>query len=270
MENRIFSFDSAKAIKAVGFGYYNAIHYLAPHSLSGKNLCSHASAECISHCLGWHSGQAAMVKNEADINSVRQSRLDKAKRFMSDRKAYLRDIAVSIANGHAKAQKRGLKLCVRLNGSSDIAFEGIAIEIDGTLASKLSKAFGRPFAIGRYANMMTLFSELQFVDYTKNHSRLNRKLPANYSLTLSRHEKNEAQSIAALAAGHNVAVIFDELPSHWHGFTVINGDEHDLRHLDARGVVVGLKAKGNKLKKSDSAFVVRIAQNQTAKRKVAA
>jgi hypothetical protein len=36
MQNKIFSFDSAKAIKAIEFGYYNAIHYLAPHSLSAK------------------------------------------------------------------------------------------------------------------------------------------------------------------------------------------------------------------------------------------
>ncbi len=99
MQNKIFSFDSAKAIKAIEFGYYNAIHYLAPHSLSGKTLCSHASPECIKHCLGWHSGQAAMVKNERDINKVRQSRIDKAQRFMSDRKGYLKDVIKSIENG---------------------------------------------------------------------------------------------------------------------------------------------------------------------------
>ena len=71
MQNRIFSTDSAKAIKAQGFGYINAIHYLAPASLSGKNLCSHASPACIALCLGWESGQAGMVKNDDDINSVR-------------------------------------------------------------------------------------------------------------------------------------------------------------------------------------------------------
>ena len=40
MKNRIFSTDSAKAIKAQEFGYLNAIHYLAPSKLSGFNLCS--------------------------------------------------------------------------------------------------------------------------------------------------------------------------------------------------------------------------------------
>jgi len=110
-----------------------------------------------------------------------------------------------------------------------------------------------------YKNIMAIFPDIQFVDYTKNASRLYRALPSNYYLTLSRHENNESESIAALAAGHNVAVIFaNELPETWNGFEVINGDEHDLRHMDKRGgVVVGLKAKGNKLKKSNSAFVVR-------------
>jgi hypothetical protein len=133
MQNKIFSFDSAKAIKAIEFGYYNAIHYMAPHSLSGKNLCSHASPECIAHCLGWHSGQAAMVKHERDINSVRQSRIDKAQRFMNDRKAYLRDVIKSIENGIKASNKKGLKLCVRLNGSTDIAWEGIACQHNGVI-----------------------------------------------------------------------------------------------------------------------------------------
>ena len=51
MKNRIFSTDSPKAIKADAFGYLNAIHYLAPHDLSGVNLCSHASETCIMLCL---------------------------------------------------------------------------------------------------------------------------------------------------------------------------------------------------------------------------
>ena len=78
MQNRIFSTDSAKAIKAQEFGYLNAIHYLAPSKLSGFNLCSHASPGCIAICLGWESGQAGMVKHDADMNEARKSRIQKA------------------------------------------------------------------------------------------------------------------------------------------------------------------------------------------------
>jgi hypothetical protein len=60
-----------------------------------------------------------------------------------------------------------------------------------------------------------------------------------------------------LSAGGNVAVVFDELPTHWKGFKVIDGDENDLRYMDERGVVVGLKAKG-KAKKDTIGFVVKI------------
>jgi hypothetical protein len=38
---------------------------------------------------------------------------------------------------------------------------------------------------------------------------------------------------------------------------VIDGDENDLRYMDERGVVVGLKAKG-KAKKDTIGFVVKI------------
>ena len=38
---------------------------------------------------------------------------------------------------------------------------------------------------------------------------------------------------------------------------MIDGDLHDLRHLDPKGVVVGLSSKGNKVKRDMSGFVVR-------------
>ena len=68
-----------------------------------------------------------------------------------------------------------------------------------------------------------------------------------------------AAAIGFAQAGCNVAVIFgDGLPETWNGYAVIDGDLHDLRHLDPRGgVVVGLAPKGNKAKKSDSPFIVR-------------
>ena len=53
----------------------------------------------------------------------------------------------------------------------------------------------------------------------------------------------------------NVAVVFNKLPETYLGRKVINGDDTDLRFLDERGVVVGLKAKG-KAKKDNTGFVV--------------
>jgi len=237
MQNRIFSTDSAKAIKAADYGWLNGIHYLAPAKLSGFNLCPKASPGCVALCLGWHSGQAGMVAHGNAYNQVRQSRVDKARRFMTDRAGYLRDVVRSIELLQAKAAKLGVKLCIRLNGSSDVAWEGI--RVDGK-------------------NLFELFPTVQFCDYTKIAGRFKRALPKNYSLTFSRSETNERECLDVLAAGHNVAVVFaGDKPAMWHGYRVIDGDKHDLRMLDPKGVVVGLSPKGRRAKRDKSGFILR-------------
>jgi hypothetical protein len=242
MSTRLFSTDSPKAIKARGYGYLNAIHYLAPASLSGANLCPHASPGCVALCLGWFSGQAGMVSDqERDTNSVRKSRVAKAKRFMHDRKAYVGELIREIARHEAYAAKRGMRLCVRMNGSSDIAWEGVRGD--------------HPL------NVFERFPNVDFVDYTKNPKRFDRALPANYHVTFSRSETNEADCLRLLARGVNVAIVFaGDKPTTWNGFDVIDGDLHDLRQLDprgARGTVIALSPKGRKAARDQSGFVVR-------------
>jgi hypothetical protein len=259
MQNRIFSIDSAKAVKAQEYGWLNAIHYMAPHRLAGVgNLCSHASEGCKALCLGEHSGQAGMVKHDTDMNETRLSRREKARRFMLERGAYLLDVVRSIDNAAAAAKRKRMKLCLRMNGSTDIAFEGIRFTVERNASGKASKVtLGGP----ECKNVFDHYPKTQFVDYTKNHTRFRRKLPSNLSLTLSRSEANEAECLEALSRGINVAVVFaGAKPKRWNGYRVINGDQHDLRHLDPkgkRGVVVGLSPKGRKAKKDASGFVVR-------------
>jgi hypothetical protein len=225
-----------KAIKAQAFGYLNAIHYLAPADTSGINVCPKASSGCKALCLGWFSGQAGI----GDDNGTRRSRLDKTRRFMRDRKAYLADIVRQIERQQGIAARKGFKLCVRLNGSSDIAWEGIRLPCGRSLFER--------------------FPDVAFVDYTKIVSRFERRLPPNYHLTLSRSEMNETECLEALARGINVAVVFADKPATWHGFECIDGDAHDLRQLDprgARGYVIALSPKGSKAKRDVSGFVVR-------------
>jgi len=237
MQNRIFSVDSAKALKAQDYGWLNAIQYLAPYTLGGAgNLCAHASPVCIQLCLGWFSGNAELY------NTVRESRIAKTRRFMHDRKAYLRDVARSIELLEARAIREKMRLCVRLNGSSDVPWESIKLN-DGR-------------------SLFARFAHIQFVDYTKSVKRALRwakgDMPANYSLTFSRSETNEADCRAVLAAGGNVAVVFGgALPPSYLGARVVDGDKHDLRHLDPRGVVIGLSPKGRKAKSDVGGFVVR-------------
>lgn len=262
-QNRIFSFGTdkpsanatqygnPKAAKAIAFGYLNAIHYMAPFTLGGVgNLCPHASEGCKSLCLGEHSGQAGMVKHDTDMNSVRLSRRAKAQRFMRDRKGYMTDIVHAVELAQRKAARLGLKLCVRLNGSTDIAWEGIACERNGQ----------------SFRSVYAAFPDVQFVDYTKNAYRFDRTLPANLHLTFSRSETNNDKALALLDRGVNVAIVYSEekkASAMVTGYRVIDGDTHDLRHLDPRaetgtkGYVVALTPKGRKAKRDTSGFVVR-------------
>jgi hypothetical protein len=54
----------------------------------------------------------------------------------------------------------------------------------------------------------------------------------------------------------NAAAVFrNKLPASFKGVPVVDGDKHDLRFLDEKGVIVGLKAKG-KAVTDQSGFVI--------------
>src|SRR5215472_11171519 len=134
MENRIFSMDSAKAVKAQQVGWLNAIQYMAPSNTAGVgDLCPHASPMCRAACLGLTSGQAGIVKDidstDDQGNEARKSRRRKAVRFMKERAAYLLDYVRAVDSAIAAAERSGMPLCVRPNGSTDIAWEGIRFTI---------------------------------------------------------------------------------------------------------------------------------------------
>ena len=183
----------------------------------------------------------AMVKDiEAGTNNVRESRQRKAQYFMNDRKAFMAEMAYHIRAMIRKAERENKKLAIRPNGSTDIPFERVKYGHHGqTLPER--------------------FPETQFIDYTKNARRiLSKRKPANYHLTFSLSETNKAQAELVLAAGHNVAVVFGHgQPKTFMGHKVIDGTEHDLRHLDPSPVIVGLDPKGAKAKADQSGFVVR-------------
>lgn len=244
---KFFSLDSPKAIKAQSFGYLNAINYMAPAQSGGVgNLCADASPTCLLLCLGWFSGQASMVSDlDNDTNSVRESRKAKTRMFMHARKQFMAEMRAGIEAAIRQAIRQSLKLCVRLNGASDVPWEAIKCEDGRTI--------------------LETFPNVQFIDYTKSFKRAMKHaqglMPANYHLTFSRSETNEDRCLEILKAGGNVAVVFgDQLPETWNGWRVIDGDEHDLRHLDPRGgVVIGLKPKGVRARRDMSGFVVRLA-----------
>ena len=215
------------------YGYYTLAQYLSPASESGWQLCPFRSPACEAECLGHSSGLMVM-------DNAKRARIARTTLFMTDRKAYATQAIKELTALERKCAKLGVKAAARPNADSDITWENV--RFDGQ-------------------TIMELFPNIQFYDYTKWPSKFRpaSRLPANYHLTFSRSENTTLDDIQAeFDAGRNVAVVFDEVPTEWEGWTVINGDADDLRHLDpTTGVIVGLKAKGA-ARKDVKGFVVRL------------
>lgn len=231
---------NAKTVKGERYGVKTAILYLMPANGSGAQLCPMATlALCKEPCL-FSAGRGAM-------SNVMLSRLRKTLYFLQFRELFMAQLAREIHDLRAKAKRDGFKLLVRLNGTSDIRFENIAVP-------------GAP-------NIMALFPDVQFYDYTKiaNRGRAG-GLPANYDLTFSYSGAPAYQPFVqrAVANGERIAVVFrnraivDRMLANGEtflGLPVVDGDDSDIRHVDPRGAVVALYAKG-KARQDKSGFVV--------------
>lgn len=224
--------NNAKTAKMVSeLGIEAAILHLAPADKSGHNTCPMASVGCKMACLNTagHGFRA----------SVQAARIRKTRAFFADTPGFMAQLVKEIAARERKARKRGQRCAIRLNGTSDIRWETVKVTVDGIM----------------HPNVMTLFPNVQFYDYTKIPNR--RHVPTNYHLTFSLSECNDRHALAQLEQGVNVAVVlaYDTLPEAWNGYRVVDGDKHDYRFLDPQGpCIIALKAKGD-AKHDTSGFV---------------
>ena len=225
--------SDAKTSKGFALKFLTDILYLAPANEGGfGNLCVHASAGCLAACL-FTAGRGRM-------SNVRLGRIRKTRLFFTDKKAFFMQLNKDIVRGMKRAAKLGMTYCVRLNGTSDVPWERLGV--------------------------MEQWPSVQFYDYTKSPARAlahaRGEMPSNYHLTFSRSESNEPDALQVLAAGGNVAAVFESAnhPATWNGYNVVSGDDSDLRFLDANNVVVALYAKG-KAKQDKSGFVIKTSVN---------
>jgi hypothetical protein len=230
---KLLSTGNPKLMKGEKKGYLSFILHLAPSWLSGHNTCPMASNGCAAVCLNT-AGRGGMFKRGETTNNIQRARIRKTVRFFDYREQFMADLVKDITLAIKQAEKKNMIPVFRLNGTSDLRWETVPV-------------YG-------FRNIMEMFSQVQFYDYTKLPNR--RNIPANYHLTFSRSESNEH----LIPADLNVAVVFDTLPTTYLGRPVVNGDDTDLRFLDPQGVVVGLKAKG-KAKKDNSGFTVIVGGN---------
>lgn len=234
--NNLLSTENAKTIKGGKYGYTTYIMYLAPHTQNSKgiNLCSHASDGCAKACL-FNSGSAR-------FENVQLGKKNKTEYFLADRKLFLEQLYAEITKIEARHLKMTTDKVYKANGDV-LRYKKFAIRLNGTADIRFEK-----FKIKDNKNIFELFPNVQFYDYTKNHYRFNAELPKNYHLTFSRSETNDDKCFELLKKGYNVAMVFgvkkeSELPTEYEGFKVVNGDESDLRFLDEKNVIVGLKYK---------------------------
>lgn len=217
--------DDAKTKKGEKFGYLTGVLYMAPNSIGGPNVCPMASPGCIESCL-YSAGRGR-------FNNVQQARINRKLLYFDDRSYFYTKLRYEIETLIRDARQQDKLPALRLNGTSDLLPDG-------------------------YLQIMRDYPDVLFYDYTKVFNRLYKKLPDNYHLTFSKSENNGDLCIKALHDGHNVAAVFaaKDLPKFWHSFPVIDGDKSDTRFLDDKGVVVGLRAKGD-ARNDTSGFVIR-------------
>jgi hypothetical protein len=238
---KLLSVGNPKTLKGMTQGYMTYILHLAPATLSGHNTCPKATAGCIAACLNT-AGRGGMFKKGENTNVIQKARIRKTVFFYEERAGFFEWLVADIKLAIKQAAKQGLVPVFRLNGTSDISWEKYAVEVDGVT----------------YINIFAAFPNVQFYDYTKVLGRKVNNI-ANYHLTFSAADGNDADVMSAMTQGYNIAVVFgikkgSAMPETYKFMPVFNGDESDLRFLDPANSVVGLYAKG-KAKKDTSGFV---------------
>jgi hypothetical protein len=226
---QLLSTANPKIQKGAKLGYLSFILHLAPATLSGKETCPKRTAGCTAACLNT-AGRGGMFKKGENTNMIQQARIRKTKMYFEQKEAFLALLEKDINKGIKQAAKLGLTPVFRLNGTSDLSVEKWGI--------------------------IEKFPTVQFYDYTKVLGRKVSHLP-NYHLTFSAADGNDADVARAIEQGMNVAMVFDKLPAEHMGRVVNDADEHDLRFLDPKGTIAGLKAKG-RAKKDTTGFVRRM------------
>ena len=227
---------NAKIEKTNAVGGENYL-YAEMSLMPNHRICGGSKAAgCMDACLR-NAGRGVFP-------NVRQARERKSEWFMTHPTGFKAQLVDELESLLKKAQKQGKTLRVRLNCLSDISWELQPCLRNGMAFKGIPQAF----------------PEIQFYDYTKLANRLG-KTPANYHLTFSysgvptyKNQVKMAQSTDA-----NIAVVFHgkELPVTFMSRKVIDGDLHDARIDDPKGVIVGLRAKGT-ARKDVSGFVVQL------------
>jgi len=221
--------SSTKTLKNLAFNYTSGVLYLSASDNSGVNICPKATSGCKAACL-YFTGRNAMRSKGELISRNNASQFLKTVLFFINR-PYFMDWLQADIEALIRRKKAEQKICVRLNGTSDINI--------------------KTFKNSKGELLIEKYPQVQFYDYTKVYSYLeNEKKFPNYDLTFSYGgTENLEETLRVLAEGYRIAVPFDKksfgghFPETFFGRPVVDGDENDLTFLQAKDVIYGLKVK---------------------------
>ncbi len=200
------------------------------------NTCVGASPECRQACLVYSGNN----RSNAYILDVQYAKM---RALMAEPIAFGKMLLENCrlhqgsSPGPKKPRDNGVTPYVRLNVFSDIPWEAVFPDL---------------FHLG-----------LQFYDYTKVPGR---KPPKNYDLTFSYSGRNLENTVREVKEGNRVSVVFlrrrgESLPTRFLDRKVVDGDVSDVRPLDPRRAIVGLRykvPKGQAFDPESSVFVVPV------------
>lgn len=197
---------------------------------------------CLTECIGFHAGMNSIPRN--------RKLKDERSRFLQvDPAGFMRQLNEEIAAFCVKAKRKDMKVAIRLNTYSDIAWERGGLDsMAGLIPTK---------------GFFERWSHVKFYDYTKDHRRLDDWIkgrnPKNYYLNYS-HNGQKEDILRVWKAYHgrvNPVIVANDVkrgkggkpdepfPKRWCGVPVIDGDKHDARFLDPKGIVM-LRQKGKR------------------------
>lgn len=233
-----------KAIKELGISYLGSVAqsvkmrlsyengtmtyclYLAPWNMSGYQVCGYGQ-HCHEFCLnGSGQNKCDELARGVEGSKINRSRIKKTRLFYEDKAKFMEILIHEIESKKARAERMGYGFSVRLNGTSDLS----------------PLAFKDPIS-GK--NILELFPNVQFYDYTKNPHRLKlMQKYSNYDITFSYDGYNWDDCEKFLQMGGKVAMVFysdrEILPKRFKGYNVESGNEYDMRYLNSPHSIIGL------------------------------
>lgn len=211
--------SSAKIVKGKKLNIYTGILYLKPaDSVAKQTICAAAElAGCKAGCLE-SSGQLGMKTGD-------NAKIKRTICYLLEPERFNNELKREITKHH---KKHGDALTIRLNGTSDIDFNGLIASMPA----------------------------IQFYDYTKIYYRVkNNQLP-NYDLTYSGSANSDLtikHTARAIKDGKRVVIAMNtaETKGEWvrplslGDIPLIDMDETDVRFKDAADAIGTLKRKGS-------------------------